>query len=98
MPNEFGRLLTVADVADVLNLSIEEVHELIATGELPAIRLSTGLWRVETEVLRGYIEGKYEEERRSQLWAQAEFSDIPEITGNRNSRTLRATKLNPSNL
>ncbi|HLP22538.1 MAG TPA: helix-turn-helix domain-containing protein [Microbacteriaceae bacterium] len=80
MPHEIGRLLTVADVADILNLSIAEVTALIADGELPAIRISSGMWRIEREVLRGYIDGKYEESRRAALWVQAAFVDLPEIT------------------
>lgn len=86
MPHEIGRLLTIADVADVLNVSIREVTELIASGELPAIRLGDGLWRVEREVLRSYIDGKYEEQRRSQLWRQSELVELPELTGGSSGR------------
>jgi hypothetical protein len=34
-------------------------------------------------VLEGYIAGKYEENRRLNLWNQAEFADIPELFGER---------------
>lgn len=95
MPHEFGRLLTVTDVADVLNVSVKEVTELIQSGELPAIRLSTGLWRIERDVLRGYIDGKYEEARRARLWEQAHFADLPEITGG--GSRLSSRQLHPGN-
>lgn len=80
MSSDLGRLLTVADVADVLNISIDEALDLIENAELSAIRLSTGVWRIERDVLRGFIDDKYEEARRRALWHQAEFADIPEIT------------------
>jgi hypothetical protein len=34
-------------------------------------------------VLEGYIAGKYEENRRRNLWNQAEFADIPELFADR---------------
>lgn len=80
MPNELGRLLTLADVADVLGVSVGEVDELIQTGELPALRIATGVRRVELAVLQAFIDGKAEESRRQQLWEHAEFVDLPEIT------------------
>ena len=80
MPPEIGRLLTVADVADILNVSIAEVTSLIADGELPAIRIHSGMWRIERDVLRSYIDGKYEEHRRAALWMQAAFIELPELT------------------
>lgn len=94
MPREIGRLLTVADVSDILNISIDEVSILIASGELPAIRISSGMWRIEREVLRGYIDGKYEEHRRAALWAQAAFVDLPEISAGTPPLELGA-KLDP---
>ena len=42
-----------------------------------------GHWRVERDVLEGYIAGKYEENRRRNLWNQAEFADIPELFADR---------------
>ncbi|MGV1033732.1 MAG: helix-turn-helix domain-containing protein [Microbacteriaceae bacterium] len=80
MSADFARLLTVADVAEILNVSIDESIDVIESGELPAIRLSSGVWRVERDVLREFIADKYEESRRRALWHQAEFIDLPDIT------------------
>jgi excisionase family DNA binding protein len=75
-----GRFLTLADTAEVLNISAGQAYALVRSGELPAIKIGArGHWRVERDVLEGYIAGKYEESRRRNLWNQAEFADIPEL-------------------
>ncbi len=79
-----GRFLTLSDTAEILSLSAAEVHDLVRTGELPAIRLGTsGVWRVERIVLESFIEAKYEEARRMALWQQSDFGNIPELSGGR---------------
>ncbi len=79
-----GRFLTLADTAEILSLSATEVHDLVRTGELPAIRLgTTGVWRVERIVLESFIEAKYEEARRMALWQQSDFGNIPELSAGR---------------
>ncbi len=77
---ELGRFLTIADTAEVLNISVSQVYSLVRSGELPAIRISAhGHWRVERIVLETYIESRYEEARREGLWNQAEYIDRPEV-------------------
>jgi len=72
-----GRFLTIADIAELLAVSAGEVHQLVTSGELPAIRIGAkGQWRIERSVLEGYIEGKYEEARRLSLWNQADFTGV----------------------
>jgi len=83
-----GRFLTIADTAEVLNISASQAYALVRSGELPAIKIGSshgvgGQWRVERDVLEGYIAGKYEENRRRNLWNQAEFADIPELFAER---------------
>jgi len=84
-----GRFLTLADTAEVLNISAGQAYALVRSGELPAIKVggsghgAGGHWRVERDVLEGYIAGKYEENRRRNLWNQAEFADIPELFADR---------------
>ena len=83
-PSALGRFLTLADTAEVLNISASQAYALVRTGELPAIKIGgRGHWRVERDVLEGYIAGKYEENRRRNLWNQAEFADIPELFADR---------------
>ena len=89
-----GRFLTLADTAELLNISASQAYALVRSGELPAIKIggsghgagghgAGGHWRVERAVLEGYIAGKYEENRRRNLWNQAEFADIPELFADR---------------
>lgn len=75
-----GRFLTIADTAEVLNVTVDEAFALVRSGELAAIRVgSDGPWRVECTVLESFIEAQYEEARRIILWNQAEFADLPEL-------------------
>ncbi|MFT4030425.1 MAG: helix-turn-helix domain-containing protein [Protaetiibacter sp.] len=78
--SEFGRFLTIADTAEILNISAGQAYALVRSGELPAIKLgSHGQWRIEREALEGYIAARYEQTRRTKLWNQAEFADLPEL-------------------
>jgi excisionase family DNA binding protein len=75
-----GRFLTLADVAEVLNISATQAYALVRSGELPAIKVGgSGHWRIERDRLEDYIAAKYEENRRSGLWRQAEFADVPDL-------------------
>lgn len=77
-----GRFLTLADTAEVLNISAGQAYALVRSGELPAIKVGgSGRWRVERSVLESYIEAKYEEARRLSRWHQSDLADIPELFG-----------------
>lgn len=73
-----GRFLTVADTAEILNISAAQAYALVRSGELPAIKLGAQ-WRVERPVLEAYISSRYEQERRRKLWNQSEFTDLAEL-------------------
>lgn len=80
-PADVARFLTVADAAEVLQIAVTEVLELVRSGELPAIAVGAGrTWRIERVALEGYIEAMYEQARRMGLWNQAQFADIIELT------------------
>lgn len=54
------RFLTLADVAEVLNISDRQTYALVRRGELPAIRIGgRGQWRVEAKELERYISEQY---------------------------------------
>ena len=54
------RFLTLADVAEVLNISSSQTYALVRSGELPAIQIGgRGQWRVETQQLEEYISRAY---------------------------------------
>ena len=75
-----GRFLTIADAAEQLNVSANQVYSLVRSGELPAIKVgSSGQWRIETAMLEVYIQNQYEEVRRHNLWMQAEFANVLEF-------------------
>lgn len=76
-----GRFLTLADTAEILNISASQAYALVRTGELPAIKVGGhGHWRVERSVLESYIEAKYEESRRMSLWQQSDYASISEYS------------------
>jgi excisionase family DNA binding protein len=79
-----GRFLTIADTAEILNVSASQAYALVRGGELPAIKVgASGHWRVERSVLEAYIEAKYEETRRLALWNQAAYAALPELSDGR---------------
>ena len=58
------RFLRLADVAEILNTSSNQVYALVRNGELPAIKIGgRGQWRVEESVLEEYIARMYEQTR-----------------------------------
>ncbi|MET4782170.1 excisionase family DNA binding protein [Glaciihabitans sp. UYNi722] len=82
-----GRFLTLADTAEILNVSASQAYALVRSGELPAIKIGGhGHWRVERSVLESYIEAKYEEARRMSLWNQSEYASLPEYSFDANRR------------
>ncbi len=55
-----ARFLALADVAQVLNISVAQAYALVRRGDLPAIKVGgRGQWRVEVEALEAYIAGAY---------------------------------------
>ena len=58
------RFLTLADVADLLNISASQTYALVRSGELEAIKVGgRGQWRVERNKLEAYIARMYDETR-----------------------------------
>jgi len=84
LPEPIGRFLTLADTAEILNITARQALALIHTGELPAIQVrGRAPWRIERTVLESYIEAKYEESRRMALWNESAFTELPELSGGR---------------
>ncbi|HNA98229.1 MAG TPA: helix-turn-helix domain-containing protein [Marmoricola sp.] len=58
------RFLTLADVAEVLNISSSQVYALVRREELAAIKIGgRGQWRVERSALEDYIARAYQQTR-----------------------------------
>ncbi len=54
--------MTLADVADILNVAPAQVYTLVRSGELPAIKIGArGQWRVEINALENFIASMYSE-------------------------------------
>lgn len=54
------RFLTLADVADVLNISLSQTRALVRSGDLRAIQVGgRNQWRVEDAELEAYIQRMY---------------------------------------
>lgn len=54
------RFLTLADIAEVLNISAAQAYALVRGGDLRAIKIGgRGQWRVEETELESYIERMY---------------------------------------
>jgi excisionase family DNA binding protein len=83
-PEALGRFLTIADTAEILNVSAGQAYALVRSGELRAIKVgASGHWRIERSVLEDYIAAKYEETRRLALWNQSAYAELPELSGGR---------------
>ena len=58
------RFLTLADVAETLNISAAQAYALVRNGELPAIEVGgRGQWRIEAAELERYISRMYAQTR-----------------------------------
>lgn len=56
------RFLTLADVAEVLNISPNQTRALLKSGELRGIQLGArAFWRIEAAELEDYIQRMYKE-------------------------------------
>ncbi len=59
------RFLTLADVADILNISASQTYALVRNGDLEAIKIGgRGQWRVERDKLEGFISRMYDQTKQ----------------------------------
>ena len=60
MPPSSPRFLTLADVAEVLNVTVRQVYALVRSGDLRGIQIGgRGQWRIENDQLEDYIARQY---------------------------------------
>ncbi|MBC7725728.1 MAG: helix-turn-helix domain-containing protein [Burkholderiaceae bacterium] len=80
-PDDLGRFLTLADTAEILNISAGQAYGLVRSGELRAIKIGrNGQWRIERVELEAFIQARYEESRRASLFQEFDFSAVPEYS------------------
>lgn len=59
------RFLTLADVAELLNVSASQAYALVRSGDLRAIKIGgRGQWRIEEAELERFIAERYEQTER----------------------------------
>lgn len=76
------RLLTPAQVAELLSIAPEEVLALIRGGELRGVRVGApARWRVEERSVADYLDDQRELSRRHALWRQSNVASMPELWG-----------------
>jgi excisionase family DNA binding protein len=69
------RFLTLADVAEVLNISTSQVYALVRSEQLRAIKIGgRGQWRVERDQLEDYIARMYKQ--TSEFIAQHPYAEV----------------------
>jgi len=74
MPPTAPRFLTLADVAEVLNVTVRQVYALVRAGDLRGIQIGgRGQWRIENSELEDYIARQYA--RTDQSLSELEPSD-----------------------
>ena len=75
------RFLTLADVAELLNVSASQAYALVRSGDLPAIKVGgRGQWRIEEAALDQFIAASYEQTQRyiaEHPFTRAELDDEP---------------------
>ena len=73
------RFLTLADVAEELNISAAQAYALVRNGELRAIKVGgRGQWRVEATELERFINRAYEDTQK--FVAEHPFTKADDIT------------------
>lgn len=75
-------MLATAQVAELLDISVDEVVALVHEGRLRGMRVgSPARWRVEEDSVDAYLEDQAEEARRMALWRQSNAASFPELWG-----------------
>ncbi|NNG36665.1 helix-turn-helix domain-containing protein [Nakamurella sp. DB0629] len=92
------RFLTLADVADVLNVSLDQVTALLHNGDLKGIQIGgRRQWRVERSKLEEYIEQAYAK-TEAQLASSgrgagaADTQDANDVPDTRDARSAAGAK------
>jgi excisionase family DNA binding protein len=82
LPPSGARLLAPAQVAELLDVSVEDVLALVHEGRLRGMRVGAPpRWRVEEESVGIYLDDQAEEARRIALWRQSNAASFPELWG-----------------
>ena len=76
------RLLTPAQAAEVLGVSIDDIMALVHSARLRGMRVGTAAaWRIDAASVSAYLDDRIEEARLSALWRQSNEASFPELWG-----------------
>jgi len=82
VPSPGVRLLAPSQVAELIDMSVDEVLALVHDGRLRGVRVgSPARWRIEEESVASYLDDQAEEARRIALWRQSNAASFPELWG-----------------
>ncbi len=77
-----ARMVPPATVAEALSLSVDEVIELVRSGQLRGTRVgSSAQWRIDEASVTAYLDDQIEMTRRMALWEQSNEASFPELWG-----------------
>lgn len=81
-PEARARLFAPAQVAEMLDLPVDEVVALVLDGRLRGAKVGTpGRWRIEADSVDAYLDDQAEEARRIALWRESNAASFPELWG-----------------
>lgn len=84
------RYVPLAQVADLLDLTVDEVMHLVHEGHLRGARVGApAQWRVAEASIADYVAEQREESRRIALWNQSVNASFPELWGGSDERRSR---------
>lgn len=76
------RLLTPAQAAEILTVTVEEIMSLVHDGQLRGMRVGApAQWRIDEASLADYLDARAEIARRMALWEQSQEASFPELWG-----------------
>jgi len=71
-----------SQVADMLQIAVDEVVALVLDGRLRGAKLGTpARWRIEADSVQEYLDDQAEEARRIALWRESNAASFPELWG-----------------
>ncbi len=75
-------MLAPAQVADALQLDVDEVVALVVDGRLRGAKVGRpARWRIEAPSVEAYLDDQAEEARRFALWRESNAASFPELWG-----------------
>ena len=76
------RFLTLADLAEILNVSAAQAYALVRRGDIRAIKVGgRGQWRIEADEVERYIQASYADVEREIAGSESAGSTVSSPAG-----------------